>query len=45
MDIDIGDEWFGIAHGLNSYIKNRVIALDLCKTVFSSKSSELLDEF
>ena len=28
MDIDIGEEWFGIANGLNSYINNRVTALD-----------------
>ena len=27
MDIDIGDEWFGTANGLNSYIKNRVIRI------------------
>ena len=34
MDIDIGEEWFGIANGLNSFINNRVMALDLCKNVF-----------
>ena len=34
MDIDIREEWFGIANGLNSFINNRVMALDLCKTVF-----------
>ena len=34
MDIDIGEEWFGIANGLNSFINNRVMALDWCKNVF-----------
>ena len=34
MDIDIGEEWFGIANGLNSFINNRVMALDICKNVF-----------
>ena len=34
MDIDIRKEWFGIANGLNSYINNRVMALDWCKNVF-----------
>ena len=28
MDIDIWEEWFGIANGLNSFINNRVMALD-----------------
>ena len=28
MDIDIEEEWFGIASGLNLFINNRVIALD-----------------
>ena len=28
MDIDIGEEWFGITNGLNSFINNRVMALD-----------------
>ena len=27
-DIDISEEWFGIANGLNSFINNRVMALD-----------------
>ena len=35
MDIDIWEEWFGIANGLNSFINNRVIALDWCKNVVS----------
>ena len=35
MDIDIGEEWFGIANGLNSFINNRVMALDWCKNVVS----------
>ena len=35
MDIDIGEELFGIANGLNSYINNRVMALDWCKNVIS----------
>ena len=26
--IDIGEEWFGIAHGLNLCINHRVMALD-----------------
>ena len=34
MDIDIGEERFGIANGLNSFINNRVMALDWCKNVF-----------
>ena len=34
MDIDIMKEWVGIANRLNSFINNRVIALDLCKNVF-----------
>ena len=34
MDIDIGEEWFGIANGLNSFINNRVMALDWFKNVF-----------
>ena len=34
MDIDIKEEWFGIANGLNSYINNSVMALDWCKNVF-----------
>ena len=33
-DIDIREEWFGIANGLNSFINNRVMALDWCKNVF-----------
>ena len=44
MDIDIKEEWFGIANGLNLYINNRAMALDLCKNVFSSISSEQMDE-
>ena len=28
MDIDIREEWFGSANGLNSFINNRVMALD-----------------
>ena len=35
LDIDIGEEWFGIENGLNSFINNRVMALDWCKTVVS----------
>ena len=34
LDIDIRKEWFGIADGLNSFINNRVMALDWCKNVF-----------
>ena len=36
MDIDIGEEWFGIgiANGLNLFINNRVMALDWCNNVF-----------
>ena len=34
MDIDIGKEWFGVANWLNSFINNRVMVLDRCKTVF-----------
>ena len=33
MDIDIGEEWFGIANGLNLFINNRVMALGWCKNV------------
>ena len=28
MDINIREEWFGIANGLNSFMNNRVMALD-----------------
>ena len=28
MDIDIREEWFGIAYGLNLFINKRVTALD-----------------
>ena len=28
IDIDIREEWFGIANGLNLFINNRVMALD-----------------
>ena len=35
MDIDIGEEWFGIANGLNLFINNRVMALDGCKNIVS----------
>ena len=35
MDIDIREEWFEIANGLNSFINNRVMALDWCKNVVS----------
>ena len=28
MDIDVREEWFGIANGLNSFINNIVMALD-----------------
>ena len=34
MDIEIRKEWFGIVNGLNSFINNRVMALDWCKNVF-----------
>ena len=34
--IDIVEEWFGNANGLNSLINNRVMALDWCKMCFSS---------
>ena len=34
LDIDIGEEWFGIANGRNLFINNRVMALDWCKNVF-----------
>ena len=44
MDIRIGEEWFGIANGLNSFINNRVRALDWCKNVFLN-ILEQMDEF
>ena len=28
MEIDVREEWFGIANGLNSFINNRLMALD-----------------
>ena len=34
MEIDIRKEWFGIANGLNSFLNNRVMALDWYKNVF-----------
>ena len=44
-DIDIGEEWFGIANGLNSFINNRVWPLIDVKVCFVSVSSEQMDEF
>ena len=34
MNIDIREEWLGIANGLNLLINNRVMAFDWCKNVF-----------
>ena len=34
MGIDIREECFGIANGLNLFINNRVMAFDWCKNVF-----------
>ena len=34
MDIDIREEWFGIANCLNSFLNNRVMALGWCKNEF-----------
>ena len=34
MDIDIGEKWCRITNGLNSFITNKVMALDWCKHVF-----------
>ena len=45
MDIDIREERFGIANGLNLYIKNRVMALGGCKNVFFLNTLEQMDEF
>ena len=45
MDIDVREEWFGIANGLNSFINNKVMALGWCNMYFSSISSEQMDEF
>ena len=42
MDIDIREEWFGIAKELNLLINNRVMTLDSCKNVFFL---EQVDEF
>ena len=28
VDIDIGEEWFGVVNELNSYMNHRVMALD-----------------
>ena len=39
MDIDIREEWFGIANGINSLTNDDV------KICFSSISSEHMDEF
>ena len=33
--IDMGDEWFGKANELLSFIYNRVMALDSCKNCIS----------
>ena len=44
MDLDIGEEWFGIANGLNLFINNRVMALIDVNMCFSSLSSEQIDE-
>ena len=45
MDIDIGEEWIGIANGLNSFINTELLPLIDVKNVFSSVSSEQMDEF
>ena len=45
MDIDIREEWFGIANGLNSFINNELWPLIDIKMCFSSISSEQMDEF
>ena len=46
MNIDIGEEWFGIANGLNSFINNRVMAVDWCKNVVSGLLTwEVIDRF
>ena len=37
MDMDIGEECFGIANGRNSFINNRIMILDWCKNVFFFK--------
>ena len=43
MDIDIREEWFGIANGLNYFINNRVMALIDVKMSFpDSKLSSFL---
>ena len=43
MDIDIGEEWFGIANGLNSSINNRVMVLDWYKNVVSGLTWVVFD--
>ena len=46
MDIDIREEWFGIANGLNLFINNiELWPLTDVKMCFSSISSEQMDEF
>ena len=30
IDVDIGEEWYGIVSGIISFRNNRVMALDLC---------------
>ena len=35
IDIDIGEEWYGIASGLISFWNNRVMALDVCQKCFA----------
>ena len=37
MDIEIGEEWFGIANWLNLFINNRVMTLDWYKNVVSGQ--------
>ena len=41
MDIDIREEWFGIADGLNSFLNSRVMDFDWCKNTYP----EQMDEF
>ena len=45
MDIDIREEWFGIANVLNLFIKTELWPLIDVKMCFSSISLEQTDEF
>ena len=46
IDIDIGEEWYGIVSGIISFRNNRVMTLDLCpKCIFGQYLKNKLINF